>query len=164
MISVEVRRLTASDVERLAVVEPRLALRWRQRLEMQTRGAYDFLVAWRDAEPLGRVILRRTPAYPAVQSRLGDFPEINGLFAEIKNEGIGTQIVAECERRAADVAPRIGLAVGLDNDGARRLYERLGYVEWDGGIVHAEWQERNDEGNPTVMHNEDAYYLTKALA
>ena len=76
------------------------------------------------------------------RSKTRDIPEIEDLFvaAACRSSGVGTRLLHECEgaahRRGFD---RIGLAVGVENAGARRLYERNGYVDigaepyWDDG-------------------------------
>jgi RimJ/RimL family protein N-acetyltransferase len=50
----------------------------------------------------------------------------------------------------------------VDNPGARRLYERLGYADWGHGTVVGTWQERDREG-PPVTHSEVLDTLVKAL-
>lgn len=44
-----------------------------------------------------------------------------------RGHGIGTRLVAFAEARIAEVSPNVFLCVSSFNDGARRLYERLGY-------------------------------------
>ncbi|HVT77899.1 MAG TPA: GNAT family N-acetyltransferase [Acidimicrobiales bacterium] len=164
MIEVDVRRLSAADVNRLVELQPQRSHRWIERLSTQNSGAYEFFIAWRGTEPVGRAILRADTAYAQIRAALGALPEINALHAEVKNEGIGTQIIAACERHAAHAGSRIGLAVAVGNVDAHRLYARLGYRDWDGGTISAEWDERDDSGSIIATRREDARYLWKSLS
>ena len=57
---------------------------------------------------------------------------------------------------------RLGLGVGVDNPGARRLYERLGYADWGHGTIVGTWVER-DRDRPPVTVSERLHLLVKAL-
>ncbi|MFE5777212.1 GNAT family N-acetyltransferase [Brachybacterium sp. NPDC056505] len=56
-------------------------------------------------------------------------PELRNLRVEagFRSRGVGSALIAEAED-AARPQGRIGLAVGIDNPDARRLYERLGFA------------------------------------
>jgi hypothetical protein len=49
----------------------------------------------------------------------------------------------EARRRAV---PILRLAVEVQNHGARRLYERLGYSLWEHGLVIDRWTQSDDQG------------------
>ena len=107
---------------------------------MQERGEATYLVAWKNNMPCGRVTLLHRSKYALVREIMGDFPEMNALEAIPQGVGIGSRIIASAEQRATALgAHRIGLAVEHDNTGARRLYERLGYVDWNHGEVIDRW-------------------------
>lgn len=59
------------------------------------------------------------------------YPDMQDLFLrpQHRNQGHGTRLISEVERRTKDRGhARLGLAVNPDdNPSARRLYERLGY-------------------------------------
>jgi hypothetical protein len=55
------------------------------------------------------------------------------------------------------------LGVGVDNPGARRLYERLGYADWGHGIIVGTWVERDRDG-PPVRVSERLHVLVRALS
>jgi RimJ/RimL family protein N-acetyltransferase len=57
---------------------------------------------------------------------------------------------------------RLILAVGVDNPNARRLYERLGYVDWDHGTIAGTWVERDHHGSPITL-SETCHVLVKRL-
>jgi hypothetical protein len=40
--------------------------------------------------------------------------------------------------------------VGVDNSDARRLYERLGYVDWGHGTIVGSWVDRDHDGPPVI--------------
>ena len=50
------------------------------------------------------------------------------VAAEARGQGIGTQLVRFAEERIFRESPNVFLCVSSFNAGARRLYERLGYV------------------------------------
>ncbi len=78
--------------------------------------------------------------------------------------GIGTALIlaSEQEARRREVTV-LGLAVELQNHGARRLYERLGYVRWEHGLVIDQWAETDDQGRILREYADECFYLTKAL-
>ena len=49
------------------------------------------------------------------------------VAAAFRGSGVGSELVGWAERRIFGVAPNVFLFVSSFNDGARRLYERLGY-------------------------------------
>jgi ribosomal protein S18 acetylase RimI-like enzyme len=103
----------------------------RIRYEAQENGEGLLLVAWDGDELRGRVRLRFWSKYIEVIDELGEFPEINALDAWPTGTGVGTKIIAECERIAVERGDKqIGIGVVLTNTAARRLYERLGYEYW----------------------------------
>ena len=111
-MSLDVRPLAAVEV---AVADARLPL---HRLH-QSDGFY--LVAWEGGEPVGH-------AHLALTSPL----EVQDMYVlpELRGRGIGTTLLraAEDEARVRG-ATRLTLTVGVDNAGARRLYEHHGYAE-----------------------------------
>jgi len=80
---------------------------------------------------------------------------------EYRNLGIGTQLVREAESllRARDIR-RVQIAVAKENQGARRLYERLGYTII--GEDPGEWSFVDDGGNIQHVH-EPSFLLERAL-
>ena len=113
-MTVEIRPL--ADAE-LAAADARLPL---HRLDAGT-GFY--VVAWDGGHPVGH-------AYLALTSPL----EVQDMYVlpELRGRGIGTALLraAEDEARTRG-ATRLTLTVGVDNAGARQLYERHGYVGCD---------------------------------
>ncbi len=115
---------------------------FQERFARQQRDEGRLLVAKLGRRAVGDVYLWLGPAEEEdLRTRLPRVPLLTHLevLPEYRNQGIGSDLIAECERllreRGVD---RVALGVGLDNAAATRLYHRLGYVEWDHGILATE--------------------------
>jgi GNAT superfamily N-acetyltransferase len=108
------------------------------------------LVAWLDGQPVGDVYLDRDPATdPAIRRHLPDVPILIHLevLGPLQGRGIGTALIHAGEGTARHFGhQRLAMGVGLDNPGARRLYERLGYSDWGHGTTVTSWQEHDPSG------------------
>ena len=139
---IEVRPATEADFKALLARDPASESYERNRYEAQERGEGLLLIAWDGDEIRGRVRFRFFSKYVEVLDELGEFPEINALDAWPTGAGVGTIIINECERLAAERGDEmIGIGVLVTNVNARRLYERLGYEYW-GEVV--------DDGQPAA--------------
>lgn len=117
---VTVRELTPSE---LADVDRRLPL---NRVDQQAEEGSTYLIAWEDDEPVGH-------AHVAWERTHVGVPEIQDVYVlpERRSRGIATLLgeAAEEEARARGWES-ISLSVSQEgNPAARRLYERLGYVD-----------------------------------
>jgi hypothetical protein len=102
--------------------------------------------------------------YELVRNSIGDAPEVNALESNTPGRGVGTLLMAYAEQEAVSLgATLIGLGVGSDNIQARRLYDRLGYVEWGRGMICDQWIERDQTGAVVAEHADECLYLTKPL-
>src|SRR4029077_19443119 len=79
-------------------------------------------VAVRDGEVVGFLVLITHGALVGYIQSVGVAPQERG-------RGIGTELVGFAERRLFAEFPNVFLCVSSFNDGARRLYHRLGYLE-----------------------------------
>jgi GNAT superfamily N-acetyltransferase len=117
---VTVRLLKPSEV---AYVDSRLPL---SRLDQQAEQGSSYLIAWEGDEPVGHAHLAWE------ETRLG-VPEVQDVYVvpERRSRGIATLLNDAAERAVrARGWDSISLSVSKDgNPGARRLYERLGYVD-----------------------------------
>lgn len=124
------------------------------------------LVARLDERPVGDVFLACHPAdEPEVRRLLPGVPRLVHLEVDgrLWRHGIGTALIRAGEDSARRLGHRrLALGVGVDNPGARRLYERLGYADWGHGTVVGTWQDRDHEG-PPVTHSEVLDTLIKDL-
>jgi GNAT superfamily N-acetyltransferase len=105
--------LTDADITRIG---DRLPL---HRLE----GAQTYLVAWAGSEPVGH-------AHVAWEETTLGVPEIGDVFvpAELRRRGIATELSEAAERLARARGHRqISISASIANEGALRLYRRLGY-------------------------------------
>jgi GNAT superfamily N-acetyltransferase len=110
---IDVRELTDADVERIG---DRLPL---HRLE----SAQTYLVAWDGRDPVGH-------AHLAWEGTLLGVPEIGDVFVptELRGQGIGTKLSEAAEQMARRRGHReISISASVANEGALRLYRRLGY-------------------------------------
>jgi GNAT superfamily N-acetyltransferase len=128
---ITVRPIAPGDIELLARhVKPEPLLH-EARAQLQGDGRALYLVAFDEGTPVGHALLK-FPPLRTDHLRLGDVPEIEDLYvaADRRSNGIGTRLLAEAEDAARRRGyARTGLAVGVDNAGALRLYERVGYVD-----------------------------------
>lgn len=117
---VTVRELEPSEV---AYVDTRLPL---SRLDQQVEEGSTYLIAWEDDQPVGHAHLAWEGTHVGV-------PEVQDVYVlpERRSRGIATLLTdaAEQEVRARGW-DSISLSVSKDgNAPARRLYDRLGYVD-----------------------------------
>jgi GNAT superfamily N-acetyltransferase len=166
-VEIDVRPCTATDMEALrnSEVDPFDMFHHKERWASQLRQEVVYLLAWHGTEVVGRVSLLFQSKYPEVRSLLGGAAEMNALEARPQGEGIGTALILAGEREARRRGTAVlGLAVEVDNHGARRLYERLGYVMWDHGLVIDRWAERDRDGRAVSEHADECFYLSKRLS
>lgn len=163
---VKVRRCTAADMEALRQ-EGAVGLRHHEhRFAAQQRGWCDFLLAFNEGTRLvGHAVVRSSSKYEPVIEQLGSIPEINGLAAYPTGTGTGTALLDAGEDVVKSRgASRVGIAVERTNQGARRLYERHAYVEWDHGDVIDDWDEVANDGTVLAHHHEVCAYLVLELS
>jgi GNAT superfamily N-acetyltransferase len=162
----DIRPAGLADVDRLvASLEqyPAAQHHIRGRWATQERGNGVYLIAHRDGEVVGQTMVLRESKYDEVRAASAP-AEINGLDAYVKNQGVGTALIRAAEATAIEWGrPAIGLAVGLDNPGARRLYDRLGYQLLHGLRVLDHWTEQAADGTVVRSHADPCDYLLKTL-
>lgn len=116
-----VRRCTNGDLAALEAGEPPGAGIARYFLREQAAGNIVFAAAWRNLHLLGTVVL---------DFRSDDAPELKHLYVHeaFRGAGTGTAMCWWIETQAARRGfGKLYLGVGVDNPGARRLYQRLGF-------------------------------------
>jgi GNAT superfamily N-acetyltransferase len=162
---VDIRQGSAADLAAMVAVLGDRQF-FTDHLARQRNGAGVLLVAWLGGQPVGDVFLDVEPAdEPELRRRLPGVPRLGHLevLASLWRRGIGTALIRAGEDRARRLGhERLALAVGVENPGARRLYERLGYVDWSHGTIVATWQERDHDGPPATF-SETCNVLVKRL-
>ena len=90
-------------------------------------------IVLRDGEPVGRIWVHRT----ADEIRLLDI----AVLPEHRRRGVGTYLIRSLQADAKAAGVPLRHSVELDNRGARRLYERLGFaaIETHGLHTLMEW-------------------------
>lgn len=138
----------------------------RNRFREQSSGRSIYLIAWVAERPVGHVLVRWSGTnQPAVRRVLGQTPMLNalGVSAPYRRRGIATELILHAERLARDRGHRaVGLGVDVDNAGARRLYDRLGYRDWGHGTVPSQWTWTSDNGQ-AIREDELLLMLVKPL-
>jgi ribosomal protein S18 acetylase RimI-like enzyme len=105
---------------------------------------------------------------PELHWRLDDrerHPYVEALLVHpaFRSRSVGSQILAAAEALVqARGLRRIGLAVAVENDRARALYERLGYRDLGVGEFANAWSYVDEHGNE-VAESETCAYLVKDL-
>lgn len=139
---------------------------FRRRLEEQASGTGDALVAWLGERPVGDLFVWRAEPYEElVRQHLGHTPTLTHLEVtpSAQRQGIGTALIQAGEAILAGLGfPRVGLGVGVTNDKARRIYDRLGYRDWGHGRVLVEWEVERPDGS-VVGDSELCHWLVKHL-
>jgi GNAT superfamily N-acetyltransferase len=151
----EIRGASAGDLEPLVAIFGAERRFFAHCLTRQAAGEGVLLVAWLDGRPVGDVFLSLGPAdEPEVRRHLPGVPTLVHLevLGPLQRRGIGTALVRAGEDAARRLGhDRIALGVGLDNPGARRLYERLGYTDWGRGHIVTSWREQRPGGAPVTV-------------
>ena len=148
-MTVTVRRMHDSD---LVSVVAAMGQRhyFADRLARQAAGHGVVLLALDGGNVVGDVYVWLSPAdEPELREHLPGVPLLNHLevLPARQSRGIGTRIIAAAERTVYDLAyHRLALGVGVDNPRARKLYERLGYVDWGHGTVDTRYDIHRDDG------------------
>jgi GNAT superfamily N-acetyltransferase len=144
---------------------------WRQpgrhaeRALGQHRGRGLYLIAWKDGVPVGHSFVKWPGELSSRQARAEQCVEIEDLYvaARERGQGIGASLLEASEAAARTRGYRlIGLAVALENAGARRLYARGGYRDAGQGVFTLRWTSLDDQGVERTWR-EQCTYLVKPL-
>ncbi len=139
--------------------------RHSERAVNQRAGRAVYLIAWSDGSPVGHAFVKWPGDLSSRQARLARCVEIEDLFVaeRYRGRGIGTALLDASERAARESGyGRIGLAVALENDGARRLYARQGYEDAGHGVFTLRWSSLDERGVERTWR-EQCTYLVKVL-
>jgi len=127
------------------------------------RGVY--LIAWSDGLPVGHSFVKWPGELSSRQARVERCVEIEDLFVrrDFRTRGIGAALLDASEEAARGAGQqKIGLAVALENEVARRLYTRHGYRDAGHGVFTLRWTSVDERGVERTWR-EQCTYLTKPL-
>ncbi|MEU0536277.1 GNAT family N-acetyltransferase [Amycolatopsis tolypomycina] len=139
---------------------------YADRLARQAASLGVLLTAWHSDRPVGDVYLWLEEAEEQpINRRLSGVPLLTHLIVreEARNRGIGSALIAAVENHVVALEhSRLALAVRTDNSEAARLYDRLGYRDWEWGpvVCHAE---RTLASGRIVLEPETCNVLVKNL-
>jgi GNAT superfamily N-acetyltransferase len=109
------------------------------RLQRQREGHGELLVAYEGDAVVGVVYVWRGEAEEReLREHLPDVPLLNHLevVEHRRNSGVGTAIIEAAESRVLGLGlKKLALGLRLHNHAAARLYDRLGYREWEHGEI-----------------------------
>jgi len=136
------------------------------RLELQSRGTCTYLFAWLGDAPVGHLLLTWAgPELEPMKSVIPDSPEVGDLLVreDLRSRGIGGCLLENAERLVVSKGfHKMGMAVGIDNERARRLYERFGYVDAGFPQFTVSWSYLDSRGREQT-EGEECTYLIKRL-
>jgi GNAT superfamily N-acetyltransferase len=137
------------------------------RIGRTRQGAGELLVAWLDGVVVGDVYLYcEVQEEPELRREFPGVPILNHLEVtpRLQRRGIGTALIHACEQsarlRGHDV---LVLGVGVDNPEAKRLYERLDYLDWGSGPIVTRWTEPDGRGGVRLVEL-DMDVMVRSLA
>lgn len=101
------------------------------------------LIAVKDAVPVGHAVI--SPLFPAGDLSTAWFLKDIFVADASRGQGVGEALIKACAKETVRrKGSRLDLTVDAGNDGARKLYERLGahdtaktYLRWDGEALAA---------------------------
>jgi ribosomal protein S18 acetylase RimI-like enzyme len=160
------RTLADVDAAERSMPSPGLS-RWHHgRYDQVLRGESTYLLAWVDGLPVAHLNVVHVCKEDPVRRRFGIIPEMNALGTRVdhRGEGLATALLDEGARLMRKAGHRrVCLMVGLENPGAARLYEQLGYR--DDPLIEpfwVDWTFVRDDGT-TGVEGEMVRLLTLSL-
>jgi GNAT superfamily N-acetyltransferase len=156
-----VRTFTDEDVDLVGASVPARAIGsvHRERLEQQSAGTCKYLLAMEHDRPAGWVVVRTGETTRSAWQMRFDCAEIEDLYVSppARRRGLGLELMLAAEETARRLGfTSIGLATGGPSDpdyaAARRLYERLAYVDVAAGPWLVGWVWTNDRGERAANH------------
>lgn len=135
------------------------------RFEAQQKGSAAYIIAKQEGVITGKLYLKyRGSNDKEVSDVVSDCPDMKNLeIVELEQgKGVGTAMIYYAEKMCQENGfKKVGLGVEFDNQRARKLYERLGYIEAIFPfIISFPWKNKDGE---IIQLNEEVVYLVKEL-
>ncbi len=160
-MQVEIRKL---DEAELGVVGKAMPSQHHKK-RLNTPSA-DYLIAWVGGEPIGHLLIRWSGTdntFLAAKNLGYPYVEAVGVRVDFWSKGVGTQLMQKAQDLVKEKGfGKIGVAVGLDNERAKGLYKKLGYVDSRFGEFEVNW-DYVDETGQEKSEGEICVYLVKEL-
>ena len=139
----------------------------KARFLRQQTGEALYLIGWIGERPVSHALLTWGGSKDqAVKRNLSlACPDVGDLMVaeDLRSQGIGSQMLAFAEQLVRERGyNHIGLSVGIENERARQLYERLGYHDAHCGEHIEQWQYLDAQGQAHT-EQETCIYLIKEL-
>ena len=139
---IHVQLMIQDDVQTIAAAFAQLgwnkpASQYEHYLKEQDAGKRVVLVATIDGEFAGYVTILWESPYPYFwQAEIPEIVDFN-VLPKFRQQGVGSQLMDEAERRIAERSPIAGIGVGLTADygAAQILYVKRGYIPNGQGIA-----------------------------
>lgn len=160
--ALEIRPARASDANMLHESMPSSIN--KAQLAEQEKCDTTFLLALDGDELVGRLVIRWAGTKDdEIHELVPNTPNISLVRTreDQRRRGVGASLMQSAENLArAQGYEQVGLGVALDNEAARRLYQRLGYEDWGHGMYEHTRQMHDPNGGTT----QSEIYLVKKLA
>ncbi len=162
-MEIRIKRCQEEDLSVLGSSVQRLEFH-QKRFQDQEKGDSIHLIAWLDGTPVGHLSLKFNGADEEyVKSRLGMVPELNAIGVDppkMRSKGIGRKLIAEAENICREKGfEKVGLAVGVENKKAKKLYEALEYRDAEVGGFDIFWHETQEDGTKFKMTDRCIYMI-----
>lgn len=138
----------------------------RGRYTNQMQGEVTYLAALLNEIPVGHVLIKWNGTKDkAVATHISNCPDLEDLFVEYdyRNNGMAKKMLHHCGILARQKGfERLGLGVGIENEAAKMLYQKLGFQ--DSGV--GEYQVGGTymaENGTTCSWTETCVYLIKLI-
>ncbi|MEK3886653.1 GNAT family N-acetyltransferase [Bacillus sp. FSL K6-3431] len=168
-LSLEIKKAEDSQLEFLvSQFSPDNPMFQYNRYDVQKKGEGIYLIAWHGKIPVGHFLLRWSgprdaPVIKHVNITFSAFLEAGHTKDEYRRMGVATAIIQEAERLSKEMGRiYIGLEVGIGNPEAKRLYEKLGYRDWEYGEFSISWEYIDGNGNKGI-ETEMVTFMQKSL-
>lgn len=164
MENIEIKPATESDLSLLDHYLPsEIPDFHKSKITEQKEGKGLWLIAWNNRKPVARGQLQwEGSKRESVRQYVKDTPQIDSLevVEEFRGKGIGTEVIKVMEEKTREKGfKQIGMAVEIENEGAIRLYEKLGYKNWGHGNFDGTWKYTDSKGEEHTVPESYTYLL-----